>query len=54
MSTLSFLLGLFFATFNNTSAPVNYEGGQKTETKTSVGKDRADFIIGEDTVGRKP
>lgn len=54
MSTLSFLLGLFFATFNNTSAPVNYEGGQKAETKTSVGKDRADFIIGDDAINRNP
>jgi len=53
MSTLSFLLGLFFATFNNTAAPVHTDGGKKTETQTSTGKDRADFIIGDDTVGRK-
>ena len=54
MATLTFLLGLFFANFNNTSVPVNAGSGQKFETKTSIGKDRADFVIGDDEIGRKP
>ena len=54
MATLTFLLGLFFANFNNTSAPVNAGSGQKFETKTSIGKDRADYIIGDDALNRKP
>ena len=52
MATLTFLLGLFFANFNNTSVPAH--GGLKFETKTSIGKDRADFIIGDDGISRKP
>ena len=52
MATLTFLLGLFFANFNNTSVPAH--GGLKFETKTSIGKDRADFIIIDESIGRKP
>jgi len=54
MSTLYFLLGLFFATFNNTAAPVHTDGGKKTETQTTIGKDHADFIIIDDAHPRKP
>ena len=52
MATLTFLLGLFFANFNNTSVPAH--GGLKFETKTSISKDHADYIVGDDTIGRKP
>ncbi len=52
MPTLTFLLGLFFATFNNISTPVNTGGGK--ETKTTIGKDRGEFIIGDEILGRKP
>ena len=54
MATLTFLLGLFFANFNNTSVPAHADGGLKFETKTSIGKDRADFIIIDESIGRKP
>ncbi len=56
MSTLSFLLGLFFATFNTTTVPAaNINGGFRTETTTTTtSKDGADFIIGDDLNNRKP
>ncbi len=54
MPTLTFLLSLFFATFHTTAVPAINDGGKKTETKTSVGKDQSDYIIGDDLNLRKP